>query len=121
MSRFETFRGPRRHSRGGRRAAGPNKTRLVLELLEGRELPSTFTVANLNDAGPGSLRQAILDANAMTGHDVIDFAPQLRGTIALTRGQLSITDGVTLDGPGDERIAVSGNDASRVFQIASGV
>ena len=36
--------------------------------------PATFTVTNTNDAGPGSLRQAILDANASTGtRDTIAF------------------------------------------------
>ncbi len=42
---------------------------LVLRLLplEDRTLPSAFTVTNLADAGPGSLRQAILDANAHPG------------------------------------------------------
>ena len=32
---------------------------------------ATFTVTNSNDSGPGSLRQAILDANANPGHDSI--------------------------------------------------
>ena len=30
--------------------------------------PTTFTVTNTNDSGTGSLRQAILDANARAGH-----------------------------------------------------
>ena len=34
---------------------------------------SSFVVTNTNDAGPGSLRQAILDANASPGTDVIGF------------------------------------------------
>ena len=34
----------------------------------------TFTVTNTNDAGAGSLRQAILDANASAGADDIVFA-----------------------------------------------
>jgi hypothetical protein len=38
-------------------------TRPALELLEDRCVPSTFTVTNVKDSGPGSLRQAILDAN----------------------------------------------------------
>ena len=37
---------------------------LHLELLEERSLLSTFLVTNTNDSGPGSLRQAILNANA---------------------------------------------------------
>src|ERR1700741_1579776 len=32
-----------------------------------------FTVTNTTDAGPGSLRQAILDANALPGTDTIVF------------------------------------------------
>ncbi len=34
---------------------------------------ATFTVTNTNDSGGGSLRQAILDANANAGSDTIDF------------------------------------------------
>ena len=34
---------------------------------------ASFTVTNTNDSGPGSLRQAILDANALGGTDTIDF------------------------------------------------
>jgi hypothetical protein len=44
-----------------------------LEALEDRSLPSTFVVTNTNDAGLGSLCQAILDANANPGPDIIDF------------------------------------------------
>jgi hypothetical protein len=33
-----------------------------------------FTVTNTNDTGPASLRQAILDANALAGMDVIRFS-----------------------------------------------
>src|SRR2546425_11283768 len=34
----------------------------------------TFTVINTNDSGAGSLRQAILDANANAGLDTINFS-----------------------------------------------
>src|SRR5262249_35488766 len=47
-----------------------------LEALEDRTLPSTFLVTNTNDSGAGSLRQAILDANAtpnVGGPDLISF------------------------------------------------
>ncbi len=91
-----------------------------LEGLEGRTVPATFTVRNLADAGAGSLRQAVLDANAAPGADVIRFAPAARGTVTLTSGELAITDDVRIDGPGAGRLAVSGNDTSRVFNIAAG-
>src|SRR5262245_9687000 len=92
-----------------------------LELLESRALPSTFTVLNLADSGIGSLRQAILDASANPGADAIGFADGLSGTIPLTTGQLSITDALTIDGPGADLLAVSGNHQSRVFSISGGV
>ena len=88
--------------------------------LEERTLPSTFTVVNLHDSGNGSLRAAIAAANANPGADTIKFAKDLSGTIKLTSGQLLISDSVTIDGPGSNRITVSGNDASRVFEIATG-
>src|SRR5688572_26312658 len=92
-----------------------------LEALEDRSLPSTFTVLNLADSGAGSLRQAVLDANIQPGADLIGFAPAARdGTIALTGGQLSITDDLLIDGPGVNRLTVSGNQASRVFHISGG-
>jgi hypothetical protein len=86
-----------------------------------RSVAGTFTVSNLADAGEGSLRQAVLDANALPGADDIVFADGLQGTIALTGGQLSITDHLTIDGPGADLLAVSGNHQSRVFNISGGV
>ena len=59
---------------------------VVSVLLEGRAVPSTFTVLNLADSGEGSLRQAVLDANALAGADTIHLAPGLTGTIPLTSG-----------------------------------
>jgi hypothetical protein len=55
----------------------------------------TLTVVNLDDSGPGSLRQAIADA---TPGDTIDFA--VTGTITLTSGELVITNDLTISGPG---------------------
>ncbi|NQT15460.1 MAG: hypothetical protein HQ582_22070, partial [Planctomycetes bacterium] len=48
--------------------------RLGIEPLEDRRLLSgLFTVTSLLDSGAGSLRQAIVDANALAGEDIIDF------------------------------------------------
>ena len=71
---------------------------LSVERLEDRTVPSTFTVRNLADSGPGSLRQAVLDANDRPGADLIRFAPPVGCTLTLASGQLSITDDLILDG-----------------------
>ena len=56
-------------------------------------------VANTQDAGTGSLRQAILDANANPGADRIEFNIGGGGvkTIALATALPAITDTVTID------------------------
>ncbi len=60
----------------------------------------TFPVTNTNDSGAGSLRQAILDANANAGPDVIAFNIPGSGvhTIAPLTGLPTITDSVVIDG-----------------------
>ena len=63
--------------------------------------PGTFTVSNTNNAGAGSLRQAILDSNASAGQrDTIAFNIAGSGphTIAPTSPLPTITDPVTIDG-----------------------
>jgi hypothetical protein len=76
---------------------------------------ATFTVSNLADSGPGSLRQAVLDANAAAGPDDITFT--VVGTITLTSGQITITDPLVIHGPGAGALTVSGNDLSRIFGV----
>jgi predicted outer membrane repeat protein len=74
---------------------------------------------NLNDAGMGSLRDAI--AITPSG-GTVDFQPGLTGTITLTTGELAINQDLSISGPGADVITVSGNNASRVFDLTgSGV
>jgi hypothetical protein len=75
----------------------------------------TITVTNTNDSGPGSLRQALADAN---DGDTIEFA--VTGTIGLTTGELLVDNSITISGPGAENLGVNGNAKSTVFHIASG-
>jgi predicted outer membrane repeat protein len=70
---------------------------------------------NLNDAGTGSLRQAIIDEPA---GGTVNFDPSLSGTIALTTGTLVIAKDLTITGPGASVITVSGNNALQVFNIS---
>lgn len=91
-----------------------------MEGLEDRSLPSTFTVLNLNDSGPDSLRAAVAAADGTSGA-VINFAPSLHGTIALTSGQLNLTSNMTINGTGANKLTVSGSNHSRVFDVGPGV
>ncbi len=60
---------------------------------------ATFTVTNNNDAGAGSLRQAILDANASPGADTIVFNIAGGATTITPASPLpEITDALTIDG-----------------------
>jgi hypothetical protein len=103
-----------RHSGRGRPACRP-----WLEPLEDRAVPTTLTVANLLDRGPGSLRDAVTHAR---DGDTIVFDHKLSGqTIVLTSGALVVKNCVDIAGPGAGRLAVSGNDSSRVFDIGAGL
>lgn len=87
-----------------------------VESLEGRWLPSTVT--NLNDAGPGSLRDAI----AMTpAGGAVDFQSGLTGTITLTSATLTIDHSLTITGPGANTLTVSSERRFTVFMIPAGV
>jgi hypothetical protein len=76
-----------------------------LEVLEGRDVPSTLTVTNNLDSGPGSLRAEIAAAQ---NKDTIVFAANLNGqTITLTSGELVINKNLTIQGPGEGNLAIS--------------
>lgn len=78
-----------------------------------------FVVSNTNDAGVGSLRQAILDANAKAGPDNITFNA-ISGTITLS-SKLDITDTVSIFGPGSANVTISGNNAVQILYIQKGI
>jgi hypothetical protein len=89
-----------------------------LEALEDRLVPSTLTVTNTNDKGPGSLRATITHASS---GDTIVFDPGLSGqTITLTSDQLTINKNLDIEGPGACLLAISGNGTNRVFNIPQG-
>ncbi len=77
----------------------------------------TYTVTTTDASGPGSLRQAIIDANANPGHDTIGFG--ITGAIVLTDALPVISDDLTIAGPGAVQLAVSGDNQFRVFYIES--
>ena len=111
----------RRHLCSGslrRRVARSNQS--SAESLEFRSLLTTFTVTSLADSGAGSLRQAILDANNTAGDDEIVFQSGLNGTIALTAGQMTISETVEITGNGAANSIIDAQGDSRIFDISSG-
>lgn len=95
----------------------------TFERLEARIAPATFLVTRLADAGPGSLRQAILDANAASGPDEIVFLHALKGTIFVKSNLPTITDEVTIHdpmitAPGEQNLQVDGQHHA-LFTVAA--
>src|SRR6478672_2607151 len=122
-----------RRSSGGRTAtarrqrARARSRRVFLEPLEDRSLLATFVVNNTNDGGTGSLRQAILDANATAnigGPDLITFNINGPGVQTISPGSVlpPITDPVTIDGytqPGaSPNTQASGSNAVLLIQLS---
>ncbi|BAQ60477.1 alkaline phosphatase [Geminocystis sp. NIES-3708] len=75
---------------------------------------ASFTVTNTNDSGAGSLRQAIIDANANSGADVITFTGSIftdstPDTIRLSSMLPIITDDLTITGTGTNLLTLSGD------------
>jgi len=83
--------------------------------------PQTFVVTTTADSGPGSLRQALLDANATTAA-TITFDPTIFATpqiINLSSNLPTIIRSVTIDGPDTVRVTINaGNvDGRRVLAV----
>ncbi len=90
-----------------------------LELLESRIAPAALLVTSAaDDAGAGTLRNVI---NGSHAGNVISFAPAVLGkVITLTQGEIAITHSLTINGPGADSLVISGNNASRIFNIDDG-
>ena len=75
-------------------------------------------VTNSNDIGAGSLRDIIL--HACSGATItFNMTPgNVTSPITLTSGELSIDKDLTIQGPGANLLTISGNNASRIFNIA---
>lgn len=111
-----------------RRSRKASRRRLLsFEKVEIRQLPSTFTVTSpLDDGSVGTLRWAVGQADAAANPSSIELELGTgAATIALTQGRLELSnpsDATAIyKGPGEGPVTISGNNASRVFQVDSGV
>src|SRR6266480_82174 len=76
-----------------------------------------ITVTNTNDSGPGSLRQALADAN---DGDTINFDASV-GTVILTTAELAIDKSVTLNGaPQMVTVVRASQTEFRIFHVMPG-
>jgi predicted outer membrane repeat protein len=84
---------------------------------KGNRPATTITVTNGNDSGPGSLRQALADAN---DGDTINFDPSV-GTVTLTTAELAIDKSLTLSGaPQMVTVVRSSQTEFRIFHVMPG-
>lgn len=91
---------------GGALLAGTTTASLALAPRAGA---MTLLVTNANDDGPGSLRQAMLDAEANPGADTIIFDPSVSGTITLGSSLPMISQDLTVLGPGRDQLTIDGS------------
>jgi len=90
---------------------------------------ATFVVNNNGDAGNGNcgdsqctLRDAVLEANDAAGIDTITFDLPADTTITLSGTQLpTITEDLVIEGTGIDVLAISADNASRLFSVDTGV
>lgn len=114
------------------RASGERKSRFrpQVERLEDRTLLATLTVTSLADSGAGTLRSAIVQANADPSPDTIVFDPALTSagpaTVALSalgdatagKSALLVTSPITIAGPlADYGITLSMASEMRFFHV----
>ena len=86
---------------------------------------TTFTVSNTNNSGAGSLRQAILSANADASATAaslhqINFTVPNGSTITVISPFLVITNHISINGLGVANLTISGGGASRIFWVQNG-
>src|SRR6266550_1947140 len=78
---------------------------------------ATITVINSADGGPGSLRQALVDAN---DGDTINFDASVN-FIGVVSTELVVDKSVTISGPGAANLFLDNYGVNRVFHITSAV
>jgi len=113
--------------------------KLELLGLEERVVPASFTVINDSDSGAGSLREAIINANATAGNDIINFSitgtitldsqnnnvnaslPTILSANATASGGGGTVGTLTINGPGSSSLTIDANQGNfSIFSINAG-
>src|ERR1041384_8216434 len=105
----QPFTGSRAHSENQMNTSFLNICRrsLVFLFVSASALEAaTFTVNRTDDAGAGSLRETIIQANAAPNENTIDFA--VTGTITLASPLPAIASNTKIIGPGTNLLTISG-------------
>ena len=76
----------------------------------------TLVVTSSADDGPGSLRERIGSA---TAGDVIQFDPSLHGQVVVVARPLNVTKALRIEGPGADKIAISGAGRTRILSATA--
>lgn len=96
----------------------PNASRRTHPTHSPLSVTTTTVVTTCADSGAGSLRDVTANANA---GDTVDMTQLTCSTITLTSGSIGIAAAnVTLQGPGQQSLTISGNGSSQIFSSYGG-
>lgn len=76
---------------------------------------AVLSVTSPGDSGPGTLRQALADADGDAQLDTVRFQLSDKATLTLTSGQIRVKYPVQIEGPGAERLTLSAGNRSRIL------
>jgi hypothetical protein len=121
---------PSRHNRPAGRSRAAARFRPGLEALEDRAVPAkvgltvSLTVSSLADSGPGTLRAAILAADAGSGSAQFTIGFSVTGTIDLQSPLPDLNNHISIQGPGASSLTVDLNPwaafGSSIISVDSG-
>jgi len=94
----------------------------TLQLAQAGDQITVDSISDQPQAGLTTLREAIDEANTLSGVEIIFdplvfSAPQ---TITLEQSDMIITEPMTISGPGSDLLTIDADDLSRIFTLEDG-
>ena len=87
-------------------------------LISTLSFAQVYTVSDAGDAGPGTFRQAVIDANGFGGPSTINFNPGINPS--LTSGPVTANVALTLNGDADGSTIFGNSGANRLLLLSGG-